>query len=64
MPTQPCPACDRPTARQLGDASKNAVVNYYVCGICGHVWTTDKNTGALVRHITPLTKKKSPPNAS
>ena len=55
MHIQPCPACDRPTARLLDDTSKGAEVNYYTCDPCGHVWTTDKDTGAILRHVTPLT---------
>ncbi len=32
----------------------DAVVNYYRCQACGHVWTTDKKTNEIVSHITPL----------
>ena len=56
----PCPACDRPTPRLLGESSKGAVVNYYRCD-CGHVWTATKTDGSFCRHVTPLTRveKKS-----
>ena len=57
MLIQPCPACNKPTARLLDGTSKDAVVNYYICGPCGHVWTTDKHSGAIVRHVTSLTAK-------
>ena len=56
MPIQPCPACDKPTARLLDDASKLAVVNYYRCEGCGHVWTTHRDNGHILHHVTPLTK--------
>ena len=56
MPSQPCPACDTATARLLQDSSKLAWVNYYRCERCGHTWTTDKTTGVILNHVTPLTK--------
>ena len=56
MPTQPCPACHGPTTRRLDGASEDAYVNYYRCERCGHVWTTSKDDGSIVHHITPLTK--------
>ena len=60
----PCPACGLPTGKRLYETSNYATVNYYICDLCGQVWTSDKYTGAIVRHIRPLTKKKRPPNAS
>lgn len=57
MPIRPCPNCGEPSARLLDGASKDAYVNYYRCGPCGHVWTTPKNdSGKITNHITPLTK--------
>jgi hypothetical protein len=57
MPTVPCPNCHAPTRRAM-DLSEQTYVNYYRCDGCKHIWTTDKQTHALVRHVTPLT---SPP---
>jgi len=50
---QLCPACHRPNPRLL-DASKIAVVNFYACGGCLHVWTASKTTGEVVANITPI----------
>jgi hypothetical protein len=58
MPTLPCPNCQTPTRRAM-DLSEQTYVNYYRCDACKHIWTTDKQTHALVRHVTPLT---TPPN--
>ena len=46
-----CPACDRPAARRLAEASTISSVNYYICDFCDRVWTTDKDTGAIVKQI-------------
>ena len=54
MPVQPCPVCNRPTAKLLEASSQIAYVNYYTCQGCHHVWTTSKQTGEFVRHITVL----------
>ena len=58
MPTLSCPACDRPTARLLDETSKSAFVDYFICNACGHVWTTSKQNGSLVHHVTPLTRRQ------
>jgi hypothetical protein len=55
MPIRPCPSCDKPTPRLLDAPTQFAEVNYYRCDHCGHVWTTDKLTGNLLHHVTPLT---------
>jgi len=56
MPVLSCPNCQEMTPRQL-DGSDTARVNYYRCGACGHVWTTDKRTHEILTHVTPLTKR-------
>jgi hypothetical protein len=61
VPTLPCPSCDKPTPRLLDTSSKDAAVNYYRCDHCGHVWTIDKDTGLLIKHVTPLTSTKRVP---
>ena len=57
MPNQPCPACARPTPRTLDATNRIAYVNYYSCESCGHIWTTSRQTGEFLRHITPLGEK-------
>ena len=59
---QLCPACHRPNPRLL-DASKIAVVNFYACGGCLHVWTASKKTGEVVANITPITPTDEEPPA-
>jgi len=61
MPALPCPACGKLAAKLLEESSKEALVSYYRCD-CGHVWTASKETGKLVRHVTPLTR--TPPASS
>lgn len=62
MPVLSCPNCAAFTPRHLR-ASANSTVNWYRCGDCGHVWTTDKKTNEIVSHVTPLLPKapKKPP---
>jgi len=42
MPERLCPHCQRP-GRFLEAPSRIAMVEYYRCNDCGHVWTYDKN---------------------
>jgi hypothetical protein len=58
MPVLSCPNCTAMAPREL-EASRNAFVNYHRCVECGHVWTTDKQTGAILTHVTPLKLKES-----
>ena len=41
MRTRLCPVCKCP-GRLLADSSKNALVEYFRCDPCGHVWTHKK----------------------
>jgi hypothetical protein len=50
VPIHLCPVCAKPTPPLLDDTRKNAIVNYHRCS-CGHVWTTSKKDGSLVRHV-------------
>ena len=50
---RPCPACDDPSPHLLVELSKDSAVDYYRCQNCRHVWTTSKETGEIVRHVTP-----------
>jgi hypothetical protein len=38
--------------------SSLAHVNYYRCNTCGHVWTTDQQTGELLSDITVRNKQR------
>jgi uncharacterized Zn finger protein len=57
MPVQPCPACHEQTPRHLDETSKQAVVHYYRCLSCGHVWTVNKDNPSIVANVTPLPPK-------
>ena len=56
MSIQPCPACSKAAARLLDESSKYAVVNYCRCEACGHVWTTNRDNGSVVHHVTSRTE--------
>jgi uncharacterized Zn finger protein len=56
VPVLACPNCGALTPRELS-GSDLAHVNYYRCGECAHVWTTDKKTHEILTHVTPLTRK-------
>lgn len=57
MPSLPCPACDTLSPPAFLEAtSKDAIVKFYRCGACGHVWTTTPDGSVILRHITPLKK--------
>ena len=38
----PCPSCQQFASCHLETSSKEAIVNYYRCGTCGHVWNVSK----------------------
>ena len=42
MPTRPCPHCRKPAPRHLPHSSEQALVNYYRCDDCGHVFAIEK----------------------
>jgi uncharacterized Zn finger protein len=44
MQARICPKCQT-LGRHLAATSENAVVDYYRCDRCGHVWTIDKLGG-------------------
>lgn len=43
MPVRPCPACGRPSPRYVSGVSETALVNYYRCEACGHVFAVSKD---------------------
>jgi hypothetical protein len=49
------------TPRLVEGVSKDALVNYYRCPNCHHVWTIDKTDSTKITHVTPLpTDQKKP----
>jgi hypothetical protein len=38
----------------LHETSKEAMVNYYGCPRCGHIFTIDKHDPTRITHVTPL----------
>jgi hypothetical protein len=58
VPTLPCPNCQSLTPRQMTEPPELTRVNYYRCESCKHIWTTDKQTHQLIRHVTPLAPKR------
>ena len=52
MGTHTCPVCQEPSARLISSASEGAVVDYWRCSDCRHVWTTKKNDTDVLRHVT------------
>jgi Zn-finger nucleic acid-binding protein len=53
MAARICPKCQMP-GRHLAATSENAVVDYYRCDGCGHVWAIDKQ-GARRDVTIPIT---------
>jgi predicted RNA-binding Zn-ribbon protein involved in translation (DUF1610 family) len=49
-----CPSCGQRTARHLAEVSRGALVNYFACPECAHVWNVSKRDPTLVTHVTPL----------
>lgn len=39
-----CPECQRNAAYPLEALNREALVDYFRCSACGHVWTTPKHT--------------------
>ena len=52
----PCPVCDAVTSVDVFP-QLSAVVDYYTCQRCGHIWAVHKNDPTTIDHITPLPKK-------
>ena len=43
MSVRPCPKCHADNPRFLDGASYEAVVNFYICRKCAHVWNVLKS---------------------
>ena len=56
-PAPACPACGAATPRVLDASSAFAMVTYFRCGSCQHIWTVDKYNPTLIHHVTPLPQK-------
>jgi len=55
-----CPSCAHDRVRLLEASSQDAVVNYYRCEACFHVWAIEKDGSGRTRHITPPKDSTSP----
>jgi len=53
-----CPRCEHPGPRRIPINSLSVRVDYNRCGDCGHVWTTNRQTGELIEHVTDLADRK------
>jgi hypothetical protein len=60
MPIRPCPQCRALAPRLLEEPSKDAIVWYYRCTSCGHVWTVSKDGKETVRDVTTRTPPAPP----
>jgi hypothetical protein len=59
MPTLGCPDCGQPTTRYLLTPSDIAIVNYYRCDDCGHMFSLPKyDPDAPPRHLTAPRPRK------
>ena len=58
MSSKRCPDCSWAHPRLL-ESSRLTAVDNYCCASCGHVWTSDKETGAFLQHVT--TPRQSTP---
>jgi DNA-directed RNA polymerase subunit M/transcription elongation factor TFIIS len=62
MPHSRCPACQSKHVQWLPEVSKDAEVDYYRCGDCGHVWNVPKDRpDDPPHHVTPLPEKPEEP---
>jgi len=58
MPARLCPKCGK-AGQFLPATSETAVVDYYRCPACAHVWCVDRhNPTAPIRHVTIRDEKK------
>ena len=51
-----CPACGYMT-NVVAFPRLSAVLTYYLCKTCGHIWAVHKNNPTIIRHFTPLRNK-------
>ena len=49
-----CPQCLAQAIRFMEEPSRVAVVFYYRCERCSHVWSVHKTDPTRVTHVTPL----------
>ena len=53
-----CPACGTQAPRHLDEISKDAVVDFFECVSCHHLWTVNKFDASKMTHITRLLRPK------
>jgi hypothetical protein len=58
VPIEPCPACATATPNRLDSSIDSAVVDFFRCTMCGHVWTVEKLNPSVVTHVTPFLRVK------
>jgi hypothetical protein len=59
MPHVHCSECGSPHAQWLADPSRYAVVNYYRCDDCHHVWNVRKDEpGGAPKSVTQPAEKQ------
>jgi hypothetical protein len=64
MGTCACPVCSRETS-PLPHLSETALVYYFRCDGCRHIWTVDKEDPAITNDVTPRpSTPKKPGNDS
>jgi hypothetical protein len=60
MPRVHCPECQSPQTQWLPDPSRYAVVDYYRCEECHHVWNVRKDQPDAVPKAVTLPAEKQP----
>jgi len=51
-----CPACGFVTT-VVTFSRLSAIVNYYLCKKCGHIWAVHKTDPTVIDHFMPLRKE-------
>jgi uncharacterized Zn finger protein len=59
MDKQPCPKCGSQDTATMEMGPAIVAVIYLNCHPCGHIWTIDALTKALVHHVTPIRAPRS-----
>jgi hypothetical protein len=64
MPEKLCPVC-RNQGFLLEETSRDALVNYYSCSVCRHIWTLNKSDpNAPPRNVTIPPGRRDPDESS
>jgi len=49
-----CPSCNTSATRMLPETTHHAIVHYYCCTECGHMWTLPKDEQPRGHRTAPL----------